>query len=238
MRDWLVLHDIDQVFCERLFAIAEKYCDPKVPKRSKIQSSRLEITADQAWQQAADAMCRRFPRSLAIVETVILNVKTDFSPNPATGSRAFTLNDGGNGFPLVSCNFRNSASDCLIIAHEFGHAVQIVASKGQFLTPVMREFCAFIGELALLSYLQNCDQALHHKLLPVWQSDSSKLFDQNLQSLKAALNDLNTPYDYQWNYPISRVLSLESETQLSSEKIWEQFGAKSTPRGLAGLLGL
>ncbi|MGZ2259396.1 hypothetical protein [Roseobacter sp. A03A-229] len=100
-------------------------------------------------------------------------------------------------------HYRDSAADLLALAHEFGHAVQIVASwsagTGQ-MPPVARECCAFLAEQALLRHCAACFPVLtyaHH-------ADDMIYFGANRDALEDAMTNWQTGYRYEWNYPLAR----------------------------------
>ena len=63
-----------------------------------------------------------------------------------------------------------------MIAHEFAHALQIRASGGKFVAPVIREICAFIGEAALLSHILRENPTQYDHLVQAWRQANHRYF--------------------------------------------------------------
>jgi len=238
MTDWLTLHGLSANSCERLLKLSSNFSHSGVLNRKEIYSLKHTMSAEEAWQLAAEALCAYFPDFRTIIENAKRTTRVDFRPDLKKYPRPFTLNNGGDGYPFISCNYRGLVADKVAIVHEFSHAVQIMASKSRFVTPVVREICAFTGELALQSLLQVTDPAIYRDVRLVWLSDNEKLFQKNLPDLQSALNMPLAHYNYQWNYPIARILTIECQRQLPRSEIWALFEGKTSMEDLRGLLEL
>ena len=125
----------------------------------------------------------------------------------AANSRPLTLKHPETGVPMVSFAWRGHVADLLTAAHELGHALQIVASPCDFVPPVIRELCAFIAELALLEALRTQDPPMHRLARATWIADNVRYIGRHRELLERALDDANSVYCYDWNYPIARILA-------------------------------
>ena len=171
---------------------------------SSPQSWQIKQDPQTVWQSCADALARAFPGLAAEIDEVATGSPTCFSTENSKHPKPFTYDLGPNNLPFVSVPYRHTPFDVLAIAHEFGHAVQIVASYSRHelqSPPVARETCAFLSELAFLEFCTFTDvptlSAAHH------QEDHNYLKDcGNL--LRSGLKSPNATYLYDWNYPIAR----------------------------------
>lgn len=221
--DWLALHELDSVACRRILdAITPEVATARAGKKlAALGRSKLSVEA--AWLRTADALRAFFPVQQSIIdETFDKTVKTLVNPGNKP-RRALTLDNGPTAFPTIFYSYRGEASDCLTMVHEFAHALQIRASRGQFVAPIIREVCAFIGEWALLCHVKVSDTAEHRFLLQVWKSDNRKFFRIGKDRLTSALLQPETPYTYGWNYPIARYLAIRIFERYSRERMWMLF---------------
>jgi hypothetical protein len=118
------------------------------------------------------------------------------------------------------------------MAHEFGHALQIRASRGKFVAPIVREVCAFLGEGALLSHALHRNAAQYAPLFQAWQADNHKYFGTHRDRLQVALLRPKSPYKYSWNYPIARHLAIQITERCPRDWIWSVFEGESSVRGI------
>ena len=91
-----------------------------------------------------------FPAQRSIIDDTFENTVKTLVDQRNKPRRALTLDNGPTAFPTIFYSYRGEPSDSLTIAHEFAHALQIRASRGKFVPPIMREVCAFVGEWALI----------------------------------------------------------------------------------------
>ena len=236
--DWLNLHELTDSECRQLLDLAAVRLqfgeqDESIPDRP---CAHLE--GDQAWALAAEAMSNCFPAFRPFIDATKTKARVHFFTDARVAKKAFTLDDGGSGYPHVFCRYNGSASDLLVVQHEFGHAVQIMASGGSFLPPIMREVCAFISELSLVVLLCKRDLELGNLIKIEWRRQAAASHKKHGSTLARALGDLANPYTYSWNYPIARLVALESFARLSSEQLWRLFAGKATVRKVVQMLGL
>lgn len=221
--DWLTLHSLSADDCRRILARSDYYHDGSDGNAKSVPVRNTGLDAAAAWRLAADALAAFFPAGRETIERVWRNTGTDFPAEVARGQRPFTLNDGGNGYPYVRCRYRQRVSDLVILQHEFSHAVQIVASRETFMPPVLRECCAFIGELALLDFLKTQPGSMQTDAEAVWRAQTARIFRKHQPALEAALDAPGTGYDYNWNYPVARILAIETSHRLTRDQAWELF---------------
>lgn len=237
LSDWLALHDLDQSLCRRLLSATAGQIGSEPIGRNECASVKCALDRDAQWLRAVDAMCAFFPRARGTIERTYENTSKILAKGATDHRRAVTFNDGGNGYPFILYTYRGTVSDCMVIAHEFGHAIQIVASQGKFVTPVIREACAFIGELALISHARASGDNCAFGFQQVWYRDNCKYFRVDQEELESVLSHPESIYRYSWNYPIARHLSIEISQKLSIEHIWAVFEGKVSMLRLLNQLG-
>lgn len=198
LADWLALHGLAA-------PAALDLLDRFAADQGKVVSgnSPLALSAPEVWSMVAQAFGAGFGDNSALADRVMARTITEFAPDRTRFPRAFTLHDAGEGRPFVSCPFRSRLGDMLTLAHEFGHAAQILASEGRPLPPILRETCAFVSESWLLDHLKRHDPPLWSALQPVWQGQIAGYLGPDANVLRAALADPSSRYDYIWNYPLA-----------------------------------
>jgi hypothetical protein len=202
MADWLALHGVTAGDC---LALLDGHDLATVTVTTLPRMLLLGMSAMEAWGLVAEAVASLLPEAAS---RVTQEVRVCFDPPLA---RAFTLHDGGNGVPLVACVWSGRVRDLLTMAHEFGHAAQLISCPPEaVLAPVLREACAFIAEAALVGHLERSKAA--QGLLPavraLWATDTGRFLGRHAQPLRQDLACPDTPYDYSWNYPIARAVAI------------------------------
>jgi hypothetical protein len=186
------------------------------------------IDPELAWLRTVEAMRDFFPKQQGVIEDTFEKTTKIVLDEGEKSRRSFTLDNGPGTYPTIVYNQRGTPVDSLVIAHEFAHAVQIRASRGKFIGPVIREICAFLGEGALLSYVLRRDTTLHTHLVQAWGEANRRYFGVQRERLQAALLTPDTPYRYTWNYPIARYLSIEIFDRCSKDRIWSVFEGEAS----------
>ena len=228
--DWLALHELDPSICRQILHAAARQVGRLQADQEEPVPDRHEFDADLAWLSAADAMTAFFPAQRGIIDETrnkTLKVQADRHDGPR---RALTLDHGPGTHPTVVYTHSGMTSDLLLLGHEFAHALQIVASGGRFVTPIVREVCAFVGEIALLSHSQATGEAQFAELRRRYRKDDHKYLRLDGKDLDLALSSSRAPYRYSWNYPIARYLSTAIYDRCPPERIWLLFEGRMTVR--------
>lgn len=202
MACWLALHGVTAGDCLALLDGHGIVIDTVSVLPRMLLSS---MSAFDAWGLVAKAVAIFLPEAASRVSH---EVQVCFDLPLA---RAFTLHDGGNGVPLVACVWSGRARDLLTMAHEFGHAAQLISCPpGVVPAPVLREACAFLAEAALVGHMERSGstQGLLPALRALWAADTGRFLGSNAQTLRQDLASPDTPYDYGWNYPIARAVAI------------------------------
>jgi hypothetical protein len=220
--DWLDFNGLTRETTLRLLALIEP-ADFVTDDEPKLQL-HLDLTADEAWTLCADSMRVAFPNLKPEIEKIEAKTPKCLQPKGIKHPEPFTYDLGFPNLPFVSQHYSGRAKDLLMMAHEFGHAVQIVASwmsgEGQ-MPPVVRECCAFIAEQALLDVGPGNSDAL----LAGHRADSAVYFGKNRRALYQALEDASTPYQYEWNYLLARMMAAHLWEKKGREGMTELFRA-------------
>ena len=223
LADWLALHDLDPSLCRQILSAATRQVGSQPADYGKLASEEDALDPDDAWLTVVDAMCAFFPTRRSIIEDTFDKTSKVRSYNSNKTRRALTIDNGDGAYPTVIYTYFGRASDLMVVAHEFAHAVQIASSSGRFVTPIIREVCAFVGEAALLTHSRNIDNDLYLRLCQIWSNDDNKYLMADGEELNAALNNPDSVYRYCWNYPIARYLAIEISRKCTQERMWMLF---------------
>jgi len=224
LKDWLSLHALNAKDCVRILKWATISDFPLDTARVDPARIMEGVTAQQAWALCSAALVERFPHHATVVHSVESHATRIFNPqNPVNGRYNFAVDQGPGKYPFVCVRYQHRPSDLIVLAHEFSHAVQIWACESRFTPPVVREMCAFLGELILLEHVESRYPELHSTLLPVWVKQHKRSFGVPVNNLRLALQSPATPYDYAWNYPVARALSIQANNHLPADIIWQVF---------------
>jgi len=223
MGDWLELHGLDHETCLRLLDEIGRESARIPADRNDPDQQSSSFDPDSVWPIVTAAMCKFLPERQDFIEDTFARSKIIAIPAQGKPRKALTLDHGPAEYPTIMYNYFGQVSDLFVVAHEFGHALQIRASEGQFMPPVMREVCAFISEGALLSYC--LDEGIDRKdsFLEYWYKSNQRYFGKHVEKLKLCLDKVGGDYQYGWNYPIARLLALRIEANLSPELVWGVF---------------
>jgi len=243
LSDWLALHCLDRSKCKQILQLA---CDPpadsKGPRgtlrsearygeRSDEQDVQVEQTSaavavsmvsGEAWSLVAHSLSLCYPLHRSLIQRVKENTTTEFQPDTSRYPLAFTLKRDSDRYPYVSCSYQGRVADLIAIGHEFGHAVQIVASDGAFIPPVMRELCAYLGELSLVDHLKDEHPVLHSLVMTARAAQIDR-FRRDKVLNRSVIDRSDGKYDYRWNYLLAHALSTQSYKSLSSDFLWRCF---------------
>lgn len=198
---WLALHGLTAAMLERHLAPPPDLPpgpppDPPLP---------VAATPDDILAR----LMRAAPALAPALDQVQTRARFDLAPDRARFPRAFTLHDDGSGRPFVSCPCDGRAGDLLRLAHEIGHACQILANPGADLPPVLRETAAYLAEGLLVAGALAEGDPLAPALAARARADSHAIAARDGARLRAALADAaaDPPYSYRWNYPLARRLA-------------------------------
>ena len=221
--DWLHLHGVDRETCLRLLDEIGRE-SAKIPAYpDNVNQQSLGLDPDGVWTEVISAMCKFLPEHQSIIKDTFQGSKKIAIAGQAKSRKALTIDNGPDQYPTIMYHYFGDLPDVFVVAHEFGHALQIRASEGQFMPPVMREACAFISEGALLS-LYSCQGApLAEKFLQYWRKSNERYFNNLLIKLRSVLRSDSENYQYGWNYPIARFLALQISENFSRDSVWNVF---------------
>ena len=232
LSDWLALHELDPVSCRRILQAmtCEAASEPVARKRG---NSGYQVPDHEvAWLRTVEAMREFLSEQQSIIDDTFEKTEKVLVDRPDKSRKALTLDNGPTAYPTIFFSYRGEPSDSLIVAHEFGHALQIRASRGKFVPPIMREVCAFLGEGALLSHTLRHNPAHYTFLAQVWQADNYKYFGPQKDRLQTAMSRPDALYKYSWNYPIARHLAIQISERCSRDWIWRVFEGELSVRGV------
>ncbi|WP_404400434.1 hypothetical protein [Pelagibacterium halotolerans] len=200
VKDWLQVHALER---DTVLSVLDAIRLGE-PSREGEYSKALEIDADLAWQLCAKAVLSAMPVLEADIVRIRDHASRRFGDASAPITSSFTLDNGAERLPHLECPYSGTAGGLLILAHEFAHAVQIVASDGKFIPPMTREVCAFLGELMLIEHVRTGLPSYAEALLAAWRADTATYLGEDADALLSDLIRPNAAYTYRWNYPVAR----------------------------------
>lgn len=221
--DWLDLHGLDHETCLHLLDEIRRE-SAKIPAyRNNPDQQSLSLDPDGVWTKITSAMCKFLPEHQNVIEETFQRSKKIAIAGQGKSRKALTIDHGPAEYPTIMYNYFGEISDLFVVAHEFGHALQIRASEGEFMPPVMREVCAFLSEGALLSSCSSENAFLAENLLKYWHRSNQRYFGNLAIKLKCSLKNNDAIYEYGWNYPIARFLALRISANFSRDLVWSVF---------------
>jgi hypothetical protein len=184
--------------------------------------SCLGLAPEDAWALCAHSMRRACPVLAPVIDIIEADTPKCLRPKKKKHPQPFTYDLGFETLPFVSVHYQDRAADLLAMAHEFGHAVQIVSSwvngEGQ-MPPIARECCAFIAEQAMVQFCE----AQFEGLKSAYYADDKIYLGSNKASLEDALRNDAQPYQYIWNYPLARILAAQLFQTADNIELWKIF---------------
>lgn len=224
LSDWLALHELDPPACRQVLdAIARQGLVDAPIDYVGAQPACHAPDLEGAWSRVVEAMHGFLPAQHEVIDDTFANTARILVDRPGTSRKAVTLDNGPRAYPTILFSYRGAPAEQLVMAHEFGHALQIRASRGRPVPPVMREVCAFLGEGALVAHARNCHAAHYPGLARAWRQDSRRYLGTQAERLVAVLAAPATPYTYSWNYPVARYLAIRISERCSRDWIWSAF---------------
>lgn len=198
--DWLVLHGLDR---EEILTILNDIPKAKPIESESFMFAKIELTL----QDAVNLIFRSFENELGIQQASELLSKVNLRPQTTDEIFPYAFHNVADQFPSIVCNYHADARTLMCLAHEYGHVVQLILSKRDFIPPVHRELAAFLGEKALISHAKKNTRGLGVSLQRIFQMDSKRFLGPELAILRKALETNDSEYNYRWNYPMARLIS-------------------------------
>lgn len=224
LSDWL---ELNQMSVEQCRAILQSIEAGEVADVTTYTSSFITTTAERAWMQIADAFLEALPTLSSEITSVSTDTPKCLANKPEKFPQAFTYDLGQGTLPFVSVPYQGRAFDHLAMAHEFGHALQIVCSDGEQMPPIARECCAFLGEQFMIQYLDDVGDENASDVHAAWEQDNKLYLKSDVDILQAALDAEKAPYNYRWNYPIARYLASKAISEQINNNLVALYTAGS-----------
>lgn len=238
LMDWLDLHGLDQRTCAHLLDEIEREFGKMPASRSHPGQQYLRLDPDGVWPIIVSAMCRFLPDHRSVIEETFERSEKIAVAGQGRSRKALTIDHGPEKYPTIMYHYFGEVSDLLVVAHEFGHALQIRASGGKFMPPVSREICAFLSEEALLSFCSKEDASLSENLHQHWQRSTHRYCGKLAVKLQESLTDENAIYEYGWNYPIARYLARRMFDDFPPNSIWEVYSGEYSIKNILDQLSI
>jgi len=218
LKDWLKVHFLERQECLAILNQIERQRE-SLQKTGMTGFEQAELCFDQARELIATSLSEYFGDEHDVILKTMESSTFEYSDEAGP----FTLDRGSEHYPLINCRYDGSVADLICLAHEFSHAVQIVASRGRFVPPVFREFCAFIGELVVLEHLKKARPDIAASYGAVWNTENQIYLVEDLKPLRQALKSGETAYHYRWNYPLARMAAINMFAASNPNQLWQYF---------------
>lgn len=209
---WVSRNQLDRDYAKRFLNQLDNNALGLVTQCPGFEEDPIEFDAYTAWKVSYYAFVEACPALAGEAERIYTETPKLLKPKNGHPIRAFTYDRGSGALPLVYAQYQEDAQSLLTVAHEFGHAVQIIASsKGSTevcrMPPIAREVCAFISELYLIQYVQQYYSPLFTSLVAAWIRDNYHYMISDAGQLRKDLSSDCSEYNYRWNYPMARAFS-------------------------------
>lgn len=221
--DWAGLHGFSVNVCRHFLEDAPDFSAPEDATPREPGS----ISADRAWAIATRSLHHGFPCGEAEIERIATARHWVADTRAGQIRQPYTLPQGPGALPVISCPFEGRIMDLVTLTHEFSHAVQIAATATAFTPPVDREFCAFLGECALLNYARRYEPTLVPALTTALARREAYYARHLRVRLLDALAEPTSHYTYWWNYAPAFIGAATAFESLPAEELWAFFRHKA-----------
>ena len=181
-----------------------------------------------AWSMARIALKNMCPEIELEASIAHDQAETHLTPCERKHPEPFTVDLGKACPPFVSAHFDGSVNGLVLIAHEFGHAVQIVATSRHSgkstsrVPPAAREVCALLSEIAMLKYL-NLDYRTRQPHTDGFQVRWRQYLGTSMRALIFASKQPDTPYDASWDYALAAAWAISLVKTKSTDLVTRLF---------------
>jgi len=229
--DWLALHGFhtaqlqSMIVAVRTRGVENPFPpDERFPKGAVLPKELPDVsTCEAAYSSVVAPAFEKAFRDVPELPSMLAQVHFETSSREED-QRPHTIDRGEGKAPVVIMAWRpNSPESLLHLAHETAHALQILMSEHDFMPPVAREVCAFLGELVVMAHVRTRSGALFNDLLQIWARDNGGYLGNDLEFLRKSLGDLSAPYDYRLNYPPARLMALGLYRRRTDGAAWRRL---------------
>ncbi len=235
IQDWLAFHSLDagqvESYCNFLSARFEK---SRLPQEFSFDVKEYKLDFEESLQKFVLPSLIELLGATDGTAAKIKDLKIVLGSKGAHEIPHAAL-DPINGFPVIHMHWSGSTSDLICLVHEAAHAAQMIMSGDSLMPPMAREVCAFIGELALIAFLDEKDKSIAAHMKAVWHRENMGYFKQDVVDLLKALKDGSMPYAYRQNYPIARWVALALHSSGDVKRIQDLFASGASASEHLGL---
>ena len=181
-----------------------------------------------AWSMARIALKNMCPEIELESSIAHDQAETHLAPCERKYPEPFTVDLGKACPPFVSAHFDGSVNGLVLIAHEFGHAVQIVATSRHSgkstsrVPPAAREVCALLSEIAMLRYL-NVGYRIRQPHTNGFRGRWCQYLGTSMRALIFASKRPDTPYDASWDYALAATWAISLVKTKSTDLVTRRF---------------
>ena len=219
IQDWLGLHQISR---DQALALCRSM-RPQQPHQRKshgqsshIESNHLQLDMTRCIESLIIPAFVELLGAESNVQEIVAEVEI-LNLQPSELDLPYTTRSDATGVPSVRLVWNNDPESLMTLAHEMGHAIQMRMCDYEFMPPLVREVCAFMGELATIEATMQQSQDLYQALQQLWSAQNHAYLDVQLDELEQALHGDDAPYNYRQNYPFARIASSRIYAERSAQ---------------------
>jgi hypothetical protein len=212
---WLATNGLSRASCAALLRGDEPGAAPAA------KPAVTGLDPEQAWAVVVAALAAALPAGREAVARAASGTRLILDGTGRLPRRAMALRDAGDGRPAVVFRPDGTARDLIVLAHEFGHAMNYREAGLLDPPPILREACALLCETLVLSGLP---QPLAVAAAPLHDRRRARHLGPGRHSLLTALEQPEAPYDYDWNYPPARRVADALLARGEADEIATLFG--------------
>ena len=207
VQDWLDLHDLESREALEYCSVIIRKFQTDGSSTARTSSSSLSFSLEQSLEYLVLPALSKLLGQAALQECDLSKVKL-IQQRAADLDPPFTEWNGKTNAPAIHLVWSGTADDLVCLTHEMAHAVQMILSKGVLMPPIVRETCAFLGELALIQYSKTKSRSVYHELQAVWRHENRRYLGTDVIQLANKLKNRSLPYHYRQNYPFARIRAM------------------------------
>lgn len=228
IEDWLRFHNLSQCLAQQYCCAIQGTYASMVPKGSPAQpSTDIKLDFQHSFKLLVlpaiqKCLCLSASHFKALTQTKIIKYNAGELETP------FTVFDNDTQLPAVHLVWSDKPKDLITLSHEMAHAVQIILSENEFMPPLAREICAFMGELMLINFSQGQSHVLYQALCDIWHTQNQYYLHECSLALNNHLTYPSKQYNYWHNYPIARAIAISSFSNANIDTLKCVFSSGSS----------
>ena len=217
--DWISKHNLQSSALLDFLSSLPKA--PSIFDRTDQKDTKVDLdfgSIEKALGLVKAAFLGKLPKLAEQIELVFSETEfTSLSAHDNLNPPYFVAQSEGQSTVCVA--FDGSARCMIDLAHEYGHALEFYISGKTLISPIYREFFAFICEAVLIDHMASARPEQAEALRSVMRDDDKTYLIDDFSNLAQSLRSEEAEYNYRWNYPVARYLSNWAVENFETEKL-------------------